>query len=171
MYFSLKNRLDQPLLSTDFNQPDLNKTNMDKESNDGITSSHLYYVFFLGGGHGLYIVRLTSWGWHSDNLSGFLWHSGSGCMVLHTTQMKQMLKSAMAQDSVKHQNNKQKRAGRKDEWINPSRKGGSQQWTLSKSKENRTLLDITGSYSLGQVAPYPPSSGLRFSLPRVRKAA
>lgn len=49
MYFSLKNRLDQPLLSTDFNQPDLNKTNMDKESNDGITSSHLYYVFFLGG--------------------------------------------------------------------------------------------------------------------------
>lgn len=115
MYFSLKNRLDQPLLSTDFNQPDLNKTNMDKESNDGITSSHLYYVFFFfGGGHGLYIVRLTSWGWHSDNLSGFLWHSGSGCMVLHTTQMKQMLKSAMAQDSVKHQNNKQKRAGRKD---------------------------------------------------------
>lgn len=50
MYFSLKNRLDQPLLSTDFNQPDLNKTNMDKESNDGITSSHLYYVFFWGGG-------------------------------------------------------------------------------------------------------------------------
>lgn len=42
---------------------------------------------------------------------------------------------------------------------------------VKESKENRTLLDITGSYSLGQVAPYPPSSGLRFSLPRVRKAA
>lgn len=128
------------------------------------------FITFLGG-HGLSVVRLTSWSWHGDNLSGFLWHYGSGCMVLHTTQMKQILKSAMAQDSVKHQNNKQKRAERKDEWINRSRKGGSQQWTLSKSKENRTLLDITGSYSLGQDAPYPPSSGLRFSLPRVRKAA
>ena len=44
------------------------------------------------------------------------------------------------------------------------REGGTQKWTLSKSRENKALLDITSGYSRGQdpsilLISHPSSTG------------
>lgn len=66
----------------------------------------------------------------------------------YTTQLKQILKSAMAQDSVKHQKTKSPRGGRVNGWI--------AQWKWVTKVDSVQVqrewgsTGITGSYSMGQ---------------------